>query len=124
MRAVAATRRKVKIFERRSHPLKSTPILERSDKIWVEMRPLLRGGGCWAAQMGGTIELNWVRDTPISLRRLTVVIPQHAAEVLPSLDITNLLSNFVARVNDPVPQSLVVALPVVVGDELIQCTLQ
>jgi hypothetical protein len=78
--------------------------------------------------MGGTIGLDpasgQAAPPPCSLRRLTVVIPQHAAEALPALDIANLLPDLAARVDDLVPQSLVVALPVVVGDELCQCPLQ
>jgi hypothetical protein len=39
-------------------------------------------------------------------------------------DIANSQANFVARVDDPVPQALVIALPMVVGDELLQSTLK
>jgi hypothetical protein len=42
-----------------------------------------------------------------------MVVPQHAAEALPALDIANGPANFGARIDDLVSQSLMIALLVV-----------
>jgi hypothetical protein len=63
--------------------------------------------------------LPWIGHTRTSLRRLAVVYRN-----LPALDIANSQANFVARLDDPVSQPLEVSLRVVVGDELLQSTLQ
>ena len=53
-----------------------------------------------------------------------MVVPQHTAEALPAPDIACILTHLVAGIGDPVPKALVIALPMVVGDELLQSTLK
>ncbi|MFT5108240.1 MAG: hypothetical protein ACI9UA_003883 [Pseudoalteromonas tetraodonis] len=104
-----------------------------------ERRNLSREGGAnfcrvgWqAVKNGRTIGLSRDQDIAIPhptaltrtyLRRLAVVIPQNATEALPAPDIACIPADFVARFDDPVPKALVVALRMVVGDELILSTL-
>ena len=46
-----------------------------------------------------------IGHTQTVLRALAMVVAQHAAEALPALDIANLPTDLVARIDDPVPQA-------------------
>lgn len=51
-------------------------------------------------------------------RRITVVISLQSAETFPALDLSIFLSDFGTRIDDSVPQPLVIALPMIMSDEL------
>ena len=59
-----------------------------------------------------------------ALRRFAIIVTQHATEAFPTLDLTNLPTNFGAWIDDSILQSLMIAFKVVVGDELLQSPLQ
>ena len=53
-----------------------------------------------------------------------IIVTQHATEAFPTLDLTNLPTNFGAWIDDSILQSLMIAFKVVVGDELLQSSVQ
>ncbi len=57
-------------------------------------------------------------------RSFAIIISQHASKALSAPDVANLPTDFIARIDDPVFQSLMIAFYVEVVDELFQGPLQ
>ncbi len=53
------------------------------------------------------------------LRRFAIVIAEHAAEAFPTPNIANFLADFVSGINDPIPETLMISFPLIMGDEFL-----
>lgn len=100
----------------------------------AEGRREFSGGGilhreCWArveSGHGGPAPALRARSVGAwtALRGFAIIVTQHAAEAFATLDLTNLPTNFGARIDDSILQSLMITFKVVVSDELLQSPLQ
>ncbi len=54
-----------------------------------------------------------------ALRRFAIVIAEHAAEAFPTPNIANFLADFVSRINDPIPETLMISYPLIMGYEFL-----
>ena len=53
------------------------------------------------------------------LRRFAIVIAEHAAEAFPTPNIANSLADFVSRINNPIPETLMISFPLIMGYEFL-----